>query len=71
MLHYRLSVLPAFFLLTVALTRAQEATKVCSDGRTLKITSQWDKLGEVLSPSELAAQPLRYSISETEGVQGA
>jgi hypothetical protein len=49
----------------------QEASNVCSDGRIIKITSQWDRLGTTMSEPELAAQPLRYSISSTQGVQGA
>jgi hypothetical protein len=50
---------------------AQEAAKVCSDGRTIKIASQWDALTTTLSAEAAAAHPLRYSISKTEGVQGA
>jgi hypothetical protein len=51
--------------------RSQEAAKVCADGRIIKIVSQWDELGKTMSESQLAAQPLRYSISSTKGVQGA
>jgi len=57
--------------LAAANARAQEAEKVCSDGRTIKIASQWGQLAVTLSESELAAQPLRYSISRTQDVLGA
>ena len=50
---------------------AQEAAKVCSDGRTINIASQWDQLGLTMPASEVAAQPLQYSISSPQGVQGA
>jgi hypothetical protein len=50
---------------------AQESTEVCSDGRTIKIGSQWDQLTTILPTSDAAAQPLRYSISTTEGVRSA
>lgn len=52
-------------------TRAQEAAKVCADGQTIKIASQWDQLGFTLPASEVAAQPLRYWISGPQGVQAA
>lgn len=52
-------------------TGAQEAARVCSDGHTIKIASQWDQLGLTMPASEVAAQPLRYWISGTQGVQGA
>ncbi len=57
--------------LVAATSQAQEAERVCSDGRTIKIASQWDQLAVTLPESELAAQPLRYSISRTQGVLGA
>ncbi len=47
---------------------AQEATTTCPDGRTIRIASQWD---QPLASSDLAAQPIRYSISRPQGVQGA
>jgi hypothetical protein len=50
---------------------AQESTEVCSDGRTIKIASQWDQLTTTLPDSGAAAQPLRYFISSTQGVKGA
>ena len=50
---------------------AQEATQVCADGRTIKIASQWDQLTTIVPTSDAAAQPLRYSISTTEGVRNA
>ncbi len=50
---------------------AQEATKVCSDGRTIKVASRWDQLGLTMDASDVAAQPLQYSISSLQGVQGA
>jgi hypothetical protein len=50
---------------------AQEATEVCSDGRTIKIASRWDQLTTTMAESDAAAQPLRYSISTTQGVRGA
>ena len=56
---------------TAATARAQEATQVCSDGRTIKIASQWDQLTTTLPESGAAAQPLRYFISSTQGVKGA
>jgi hypothetical protein len=70
------SILPraSFVFILVALTartaQAQEAAKVCSDGRTIEIASQWDQLTETMPDSEAAAQPLRYLISTTQGVQG-
>ena len=57
--------------LATAAAPAQEATQVCSDGRTIKISSQWDQLTTTLPASDAAAQPLRYSISATEGVRSA
>jgi len=57
--------------LLVPAARAQEATKVCADGRTIKIASQWDQLGLTMAASDVAAQPLRYSISSLEHLQGA
>ena len=50
---------------------AQETAKVCSDGLTIKIASQWDRLGLTMPASEVAAQPLRYWISSLQGVQSA
>jgi hypothetical protein len=61
-------ILVAFAAATV---RAQEATQVCSDGRTIKIASQWDQLTTNMPESDAAAQPLHYSISSTQGVKGA
>jgi len=65
----------SYVIVLVALAAAtapgQEATKVCSDGRTIKITSQWDQLTTNMPESDAAAQPLRYSISSTQGVKGA
>lgn len=57
-------------LATVA-ALAQESTEVCSDGRTIKIASQWDQLTTTVPTADAAAQPLRYSISMTEGVRSA
>jgi hypothetical protein len=57
--------------LAAATGRAQEATQVCSDGRSIKIASQWDQLTTTLPESGAAAQPLRYFISNTQGVKGA
>ncbi len=54
-----------------ATARAQEAAKVCPDDRTIKIASQWDQLTTTLPESEAAAHALHYSISNTQGVQGA
>jgi hypothetical protein len=56
---------------TAATARAQEATQVCSDGRTIKIASQWDQLTTIVPASDAAAQPLRYFISSTQGLKGA
>lgn len=63
----------AIILAALATTAAgaQQAAKVCSDGRTIEIVSQWDHLSSVMAPSDAAAVPLRYSISSTRGVQGA
>lgn len=58
-------------ILVVPTARAQEETKVCSDGRMIKIASRWDQLGLTMAASDVAAQPLRYSISSLQGVQGA
>jgi hypothetical protein len=58
-------------ILVAATTHAQEATKVCSDGHTIRIASQWDQLGLSMAASDVAAQPLRYSISDTRGVRAA
>jgi hypothetical protein len=52
-------------------TLAQEASKLCSDDHTIKITSQWDRLGLTEPASEVAAQSLRYWISDAQGVQAA
>jgi hypothetical protein len=49
----------------------QEASKVCSDGTMIKISSEWDKLGLTLPAAKVAAQPLRYSISSVNNVKGA
>lgn len=57
--------------LVAAAAPAQEATQVCADGRTIKIASQWDRLGLTMPASDVATQPLRYSISKTQEVQGA
>jgi IPT/TIG domain len=51
--------------------RAQDAAKVCADGRTIKVASEWDQLTTTMDEAEAAAHPLRYSISNTQGVQGA
>jgi hypothetical protein len=51
--------------------RAQEAAKVCPDGRTIKVASEWDHLTTTMAEGEAAAHPLRYSISNTQGAQGA
>jgi hypothetical protein len=56
---------------TAATARAQEATQVCSDGRTINIAAQWDQLTTTVPASDAAAQPLHYSISMTEGVRSA
>jgi hypothetical protein len=58
-------------VLAAAIALGQEATQVCSDGRTIKISSQWDQLTTIMPTSDAAAQPLRYSISTTEGVRSA
>jgi hypothetical protein len=58
-------------MLVLPTARAQEATKVCSDGPTIKIASRWDQLGLTMAASDVAAQPLRYSVSSLQGVQGA
>ena len=50
---------------------AQEASKVCPDGDTIKISSQWDRLGLTMPAFEVAAQPLHYSISSLRDVHGA
>ncbi len=60
-----------FVALLVPTARAQEATKGCSDGRTIKIASQWDRLGLTMAASDVAAQPIRYSISSLRDVHGA
>jgi hypothetical protein len=57
--------------LATASAPAQEATQVCSDGRTIKIASQWDQVTTIMPASDAAAQPLRYFISPTEGVRSA
>jgi IPT/TIG domain len=67
----RTSRLILFAALATAPLRAQEAAKVCSDGRTIKFASQWDELTTTLSGEAAAARPLHYSISKTSGVQGA
>lgn len=53
------------------IARTQEATKTCTDGQTIKITSQWDQLGSTMATSDVATQPLHYSISNPKGVQAA
>lgn len=60
-----------FATIMAGATHAQEATKVCSDGPTIKIASQWDRLGLIMAASDVAAQPLRYSISNPQGVKAA
>ena len=50
---------------------AQQAAKVCPDGRTIKIVSQWDQLTETMTDIEAAALPLHYYILTTQDVQGA
>ena len=67
----RASYVIIFVALAIATLRAQEATEVCSDGRTIKIASQWDQLTTNMPESDAAAQPLRYFISSTQGVKGA
>jgi hypothetical protein len=67
----RASYVIIFAVLVAPTTRAQEATKVCSDGHTIKIASQWDQLGLTMPASDVAAQPLHYWISSPEGVQAA
>jgi hypothetical protein len=67
----RTSHLILFAALAISPVRAQEAAKVCSDGRTIKIASQWDELTTTLSAEAAASHPLLYSISKTSGVQGA
>lgn len=57
--------------LATAPVRAQEAAKVCSDGRTIKIASQWNELTTTLSAEAAASHPLHYSISKTSDVLGA
>jgi hypothetical protein len=57
--------------LAAATAPAQEASHVCSDGRTIKIASQWDQLTTNMPESGAAAQPLHYFISSTQGVKGA
>ena len=58
-------------VLAAATAPAQEATEVCSDGRTIKIASQWDELTTTMPESDAAARPLRYFMSTTQGVQSA
>jgi hypothetical protein len=60
-----------FATLVAATTQAQEAAKICSDGHTIKIASQWDQLGLTMPASDVAAKPLRYWISGMQGVQAA
>jgi hypothetical protein len=60
-----------FVALVAAAAPVQEATQVCADGRTIKTASQWGRLGLTMPASDVAAQPLRYSISKSQGGQGA
>jgi hypothetical protein len=66
----------ATYVITLALlvpstAWAQEAAKVCSDGTTIKIASEWDNLGLTLPAAQVAGQPLRYSISSLGSVRSA
>lgn len=58
-------------LLLAPIIKAQEATEACSDGQTITIASQWDEMGLTMPTSEVAAQPLRYSISSPQNVKAA
>jgi len=60
-----------FLALVVPIAPAQEANKICSDGRTITIASRWDQLGLTMAPSDVAAQPVRYSMSSLQDVHGA
>jgi hypothetical protein len=67
----RVSYVIIFAALVAPNSWAQEATKVCSDGRMIKIASRWDQLGLTMAASDVAAQPIRYSISSLRDVHGA
>jgi len=64
-------VIGALAVLVPSTAWAQEASKVCAGGNTIKIASQWDHLGSTMAPSEVAAQPNHYSISRLRDVHGA
>lgn len=68
--RHRCLFLPGFLFFVILGAQAQQATQQCSDGRTLQIISESDKLRTQSLPPDYM-QHLRYMISRTKGVKAA